>query len=106
MDWELMVDKHGLKRLLVGDFTLKRLIRSVFLISILVYLGMFLYSYSYAEKIIFKPQPSSYRDTARIIKLNSDDGVKISAIYLPNPDARYTILYSHGNAELGNFSRC
>jgi fermentation-respiration switch protein FrsA (DUF1100 family) len=77
----------------------RRVIRSVILISILVYLGMLLYSYFSAEKIIFQPQPSSYRDTNRIIKLNSGEGVKISAIYLPNPDARYTILYSHGNAE-------
>lgn len=88
-----------LKRLLIGDFTLKRLLSSIFLIAILVYLGMFLYSYFYAEKIIFQPQPSSYRDTNQILKLDSGDGVKISAVYLPNPDARYTILYSHGNAE-------
>jgi len=93
------VDKHELKRLLIGDFTLKRLIRSIFLIAILVYLGMFLYSYFYAEKIVFQPQPSSYRDTNQIIKLNSGDGVKISAVYLPNLNAHYTILYSHGNAE-------
>lgn len=73
--------------------------RSLFFIIALVYLGMFLYSYFYAEKIIFQPQSSSYRDTSQIIKLNSGDGVKISAVYLPNPDARYTILYSHGNAE-------
>jgi abhydrolase domain-containing protein 17 len=93
------VDKHKLKRLLVGDFTLKRMLRSVFLILILVYIGMFLYSYFYAERIIFQPQPSSYQDTDQIVKLNSSDGVRISAVYLPNPGARYTILYSHGNAE-------
>lgn len=93
------MDIHKLKRLLIGDFTLKRLVRSIFLIAVLVYLGMFLFTYFYAEKIIFQPQPSSYRDTNQIIKLNSGDGVKISAVYLPNPDAPYTILYSHGNAE-------
>ncbi len=93
------MDKSQLEQLLVGDFTLKRLIRSIFLIGILVYLGMFLYAYLYAEKIIFQPQPSSYRDTSRIIKLNSEEGVQISAIYLNNPDATYTVLYSHGNAE-------
>ena len=93
------MDKLKLKRLLIGDFTLKRLIRSVISIAVLVCLGMSLYAYFYAEKIIFQPQPSSYRDTDRIIKLNSGDGVTISAVYLLNPDARYTILYSHGNAE-------
>lgn len=90
---------YKLKRLLIGDFTLKRLLSSILLIVILVYLGLFLYSYFYAEKIIFQPQPSSYRDTKQIIKLDSGDGVKISAVYLPDPGALYTILYSHGNAE-------
>jgi hypothetical protein len=94
-----IVDKHKLKQLPVGSFTLRRLIHTIFLIAILVYLGVFLCAYFYAEKIIFQPQPSSYRDTNQIIKLDSGDGVKISAIYLPNPDAHYTILYSHGNAE-------
>jgi fermentation-respiration switch protein FrsA (DUF1100 family) len=93
------VDKHKLNSLLIGGFTLKRMIRSICLIVILVYLGLCIYAYFCAEKIIFQPQPSSYRDTNQIIKFDSGDGVKISAIYLPNPNARYTILYSHGNAE-------
>ena len=76
----------------------KRLVRSILVIGILVYLGMFLYSYLYAEKIIFQPQPSSYRDTSEIIKLTSE-GVPISAIHFHNPQASYTILFSHGNAE-------
>lgn len=73
--------------------------RSILLVTVLVYLCVFLYAYFFAEKLIFQAPPSSYRDGPQIIKLDSGDGVKISAIYLPNPDARYTILYSHGNAE-------
>src|SRR5439155_21231421 len=34
-----------------------------------------------------------------IVKLISKDGKQISAIFLPNEKAKYTILYSHGNAE-------
>ncbi len=49
--------------------------------------------------MIFPARPSSYEDSADIIKLRADDGVTVSAIYLVNPDARFTILYSHGNAE-------
>jgi alpha-beta hydrolase superfamily lysophospholipase len=45
------------------------------------------------------PQPSSYQDSGEIIKLTTADGVKISAVHLPNPSATYTMLYSHGNAE-------
>jgi abhydrolase domain-containing protein 17 len=94
-----IVGKHNLKQIALGDFTLKRLLLSTLLIISLCYLGLFLFSYFYAEKIIFQPQPSSYRDTNQIIKLDSGAGAKISAVYLPRSDARYTILFSHGNAE-------
>jgi hypothetical protein len=49
--------------------------------------------------MIFLPQPSSYRDTGEILKLTTRDRIQISAVYLPNPAATYTILYTHGNAE-------
>jgi len=53
-----------------------------------------------ADRIIFLPRPpSSYADTPDIIKLQTDDGSTISALYLPDPNARFTILYSHGVAE-------
>ena len=69
------------------------------LIAVLVYFGVFLFAYLVAESLIFQPQPSSYEDTDEIIKLESPDGGKISAIYLSNPDGLYTILFSHGNAD-------
>ncbi len=91
--------KQKLKGLLIGDFSGKRLMHSFFLIIILVYAGFSLYAFFIAEKVIFQPQPTSYQDSDAIIKLDSDNCVKISAVYLPNPAARYTILFSHGNSE-------
>ncbi len=93
------MNRLAVTRLLFGDFTLKKLIRSVILITALVYLGVLLYAYFAAERIIFQPQPSSYRDTDQIIKLESAPGVLISAVYFHNPNASYTVLSSHGNAE-------
>ena len=52
-----------------------------------------------SDRMIFYPQPSSYRDDARITKLKTAAGKTISAAYLPDPHAEFTILYSHGNAE-------
>ena len=49
--------------------------------------------------MIFLPPPATYRDGDRITKLRTADGVQLSAVYLPNPSARYTLLHSHGNAE-------
>lgn len=51
------------------------------------------------NRMMFWPQPSSYRDTGETIKVTTEDGVRISALHLPNADAEYTILFSHGNAE-------
>jgi abhydrolase domain-containing protein 17 len=63
------------------------------------YIALFLFAMFISERVIFQPQPSSYRDNQHIVKLTSAGGVKISAIYLENPQAKYTVLYSHGNAE-------
>jgi fermentation-respiration switch protein FrsA (DUF1100 family) len=69
------------------------------LIPLFVYLGLFLFAYFYADGIIFQAQPSTYRDTDEIIKLNVSNGETISAIHLNNQESKYTILFNHGNAE-------
>ena len=65
---------------------------------ILIYLTFAIIIYTQVEKLIFLPPPSTYQDTEEIIKLTSEDGTKLSAIYLSNPEAKYTILHAHGNA--------
>ena len=72
---------------------------SLLLIPLFVYLGLLIFAYLYADKVIFQPQLSSYRDNEQIIKLKTSDGEKISARFYENPDALHTILFSHGNAE-------
>ncbi len=93
------MDKKRLRKLLVGDFTWKRMISSL----IFIYAFFAIYVYFRADSMIFLPQPSSYQNSQKILHLTSADKTKISAIYLSNPTAKYTILYAHGNAEdLGN----
>lgn len=54
--------------------------------------------YVIAPSMMFAtPRPSYQRDHDTIL-LTTADGVKIAANYYPNPAARYTILYCHGNA--------
>ena len=75
----------------------------------------------FSDRLIFQPQASTYRDQdlilaaqcqgipeAQVIKFVSsayDNGRKrttpatITGLYLPNSAARYTLLFSHGNAE-------
>ncbi|MEW6737774.1 MAG: alpha/beta hydrolase [Acidobacteriota bacterium] len=89
----------GWRRFLLGEFSVARVVRSMVTVPLLIYCSLFLYAYFFSDRVIFQPQPATYRDNAEIIKLTSQDGILISAIYLPNPNADYTILYSHGNAE-------
>jgi fermentation-respiration switch protein FrsA (DUF1100 family) len=68
-------------------------------IPIGLYLALFIYAWFFSDSAIFLPHPSSYRDDSEILKIIARGGRRISAVYLPNPEARYTLLVSHGNAE-------
>src|SRR5215813_14862862 len=74
------------------------LIRMLY-IPIVLYLSLAIYALFFSDSAIFPPHPSSYRDTTDILKLKSGNGSMISALYLPNPSAAFTLLVSHGNAE-------
>ncbi len=63
------------------------------------YLALNVLAFFYAERLIFLPRPRSYQDSPDILKLKTLSGEQISALYLPNSIATYTVLYSHGNAE-------
>lgn len=79
------------------------MIKSALLIVGAVYGTLLLIGLILSDSIMFQPQPSSYADSTDIIKLNSADGSVISARFLDNPAADYTIIFSHGNAEdMGN----
>jgi fermentation-respiration switch protein FrsA (DUF1100 family) len=100
--WEdelISTANQHLKPLLVGDFTLRRFVRSTVLVILLCVLGLFLYAYMFADSIIFQPPPVTYNDTRQILKLSTVGGEQVSAIFLPNERSAFTILYSHGNAE-------
>jgi len=88
-------NKKNIKRLLFGDFSVKRLMRSI----IFIYAFLCFYGFFFSERLIFQPPPSTQSDNRDVIKVSSANGIKISAVHFANPQAKYTILYSHGNAE-------
>ena len=67
--------------------------------SILIYAFFAFFVYFRADSLIFFPQPSSYNNTENILQIPVTATENISALYLPNPQANYTLLYIHGNAE-------
>lgn len=70
--------------------------------QLLVYYGLACIVVFFLSSYIMYPVPESYQDKqlpVPVIKLTTKNAQKISAIYLPNPTAKYTLLISHGNAE-------
>ena len=78
---------------------LRGLAASLLRIAVLLYLGLIAFGYFLSNRYIFLPRPSSYKDTPEFLKLTAEDGNKITALYLPNPSAKFTLLLSHGNSE-------
>jgi abhydrolase domain-containing protein 17 len=93
------MDKPSVKRLLLGEFSIKRFFRSMLLIPLLIFFSLFLFALFFSDSLIFQPPPSGYQDSEEFLKLTTKTGKRISAIYLPNEGATHTVLYSHGNAE-------
>ncbi len=78
---------------------------SVLFILAAVYAIIFLAGIFLANSMMFVPGPPSYGDDSSIIKIPTANGSVISAQLRENLASRYTILFSHGNAEdLGNLT--
>ncbi|MBP0013076.1 MAG: alpha/beta hydrolase [Roseofilum sp. SBFL] len=84
-----------LKTLLIGKFSLFRLLRS----AIAIYTILCIYIFAIADSRIFLPPDTTYQTLPQSVTLTSEPGINITSQYLPNPNATYTLLYSHGNAE-------
>ena len=57
------------------------------------------YAYFASDHIIFPGYKTHYKNEPNFLKLTTADKKIISALYLPNKNAKYTIFVSHGNAE-------
>lgn len=83
------------RRILVGDLTVLRLVRSV----LFVYVAVGAFAWFGGEWLIFRPPPPSYGPGDGILLLPAEGGGRIAARYLETPGARLVVLLSHGNAE-------
>lgn len=89
------MEENKTRKLLFGQFSVKRLISSF----VFIYAAIAVFIYFFSERMIFLPQPASYEDRGDILKIETEDGIYISALYLAKEGAEFTILHSHGNAE-------
>ena len=53
----------------------------------------------FADRLIFQPRPAGYAEAPGLLRIPTEDGGTIAALWLPSPSAQYTVLFSHGNAE-------
>ena len=72
-----------------------RLLGSVVFIYVAVSLLVALLSCS----MIFQPPRSTYKSLPYLVLLKTPDGKTLSVIHRVHPEARFTLFFSHGNAE-------
>lgn len=72
--------------------------RLALLALVLVYL-LLLLATLFADRLIFPAPPTSYAAGSEFLALRTADDLEIVALHLPNPNAEFTLLYSHGNGE-------
>lgn len=78
-------------------------------IAVILYAVLAAFAWFFSEKLIFLPQPSSYRAGGDVFMIKTSDDVELAAVYVAAKEPKYTILFSHGNADdigrLGRFFR-
>ena len=79
-------------------FRIRVLLRSLLLVLI-AYAGFAALVWLFAERLIFLPPAERYAKTEEILLIPREGGGSIAAVHLRNPDARYTVVFSHGNGE-------
>jgi len=89
------MQKETLKRIFIGELSLKRLVKSI----VFIYLALMIIGCTMSDKIIFYPPANSYEFRPEMVMIETAGGEKICAYHFVNPDADFTFLYSHGNAE-------
>lgn len=64
-----------------------------------IYLLMNIYAAVISDRLLFQPQETGYTRLPYEVRIPTTDGETLSAVWLKNPNARYTLLFSHGNGE-------
>lgn len=85
--------------------TLPQALLGAILLGAMAYAALLLIAWRFGDRLILPSPASTYRPGMfqTLHKIRTEDGVHLAAMHLPNDQARYTILYSHGNGEdLGN----
>jgi fermentation-respiration switch protein FrsA (DUF1100 family) len=83
----------------IRPFSLPRVLIRSLLLVLLAYAGFVGLVWLFAERLIFQPPAERYARTPEMLLIPRPGGGGIAAVYLRNPHAVYTVLFSHGNGE-------
>jgi len=91
----LSLQLDQLDRLILGPPGKLRTLRT----GVFIYVVLSLVAHVMSGHMLYPIPAPYYDDNADVIKLTTGGGTQISAVMKEHPRARYTILFSHGNAE-------
>ncbi|MDF1758906.1 MAG: hypothetical protein P1U40_00045 [Coxiellaceae bacterium] len=78
---------------------MKHKIRRIIIFALVTWLLINLYAFIMSDHYLYlPPTPASYQHLTNSVKLTLPDSKTITAVYLKYDKAKYTLLYSHGNA--------
>jgi fermentation-respiration switch protein FrsA (DUF1100 family) len=83
----------------VRTIPIPRVVLRTLLLVLIAYAAFAALVWLFAERLIFLPPHARYERTAEILAIPRAAGGTVAAVHLPNPQARYAILFSHGNGE-------
>lgn len=63
------------------------------------YGSLTLFGVSMVDKMLYHPEIASRAAPSDVIRIPVGEGRSLAALYLPNPQARHTLWFFHGNAE-------
>jgi abhydrolase domain-containing protein 17 len=74
--------------------------KTILIFLVLLYAGAAGLAHVFADRLIFLPPASSYPvEQAGVRRIPAGSGEWLATHHLPNRDARFTVIFSHGNAE-------
>lgn len=64
-----------------------------------LYLSLNIFAALVSDRLLFRPQQPGYTHLPNEVRIPTTDGETLNAIWLENPNAKYTLLFNHGNGE-------
>jgi len=69
------------------------------LAGLVLYVALTALAASVVDGMLYFPDYASRKEPENVIRIPTADGGSVAAIYLPNPAAKHTLWFFHGNAE-------